>query len=368
MHSLMKKITLCMASLLVGLVLLEMGLRVLYPTPFGFVKEGVVADDMLCYRLPINFSAVVKTFNPPYKSVFTTTKFGSRTAGRYQEGLPAVLMLGDSFTLGIQVQDDETFAARVAQTFSAEGKNVNVLNFGTLGYNPFQYLLLLNRTIAQFSVRSVVVNLYVSNDVVLPQDNQERDCVITVVDGYLVSADWKNKSLFFKLRTLFHRNTQVYNFVSNQLVRSEWVRKVLFLIGFAVNNPENPEALLFQNTSKSEEYYTTTFSVIDALDELTKRYNASLVLMLIPSKYHVDKELWKVFWQKHGGNTPVPDSSIPFERIKAYAQGKNMTVVDLYEIFMKDAVPARFFGVRDDHYNQEGHERHAEEVVKVINA
>jgi len=349
-------------SVFIGLFFLEVGLRVLYPTPFGFVKGGVVADGELCYRLPSDFSAVVNTFNPPYRTKYTTTTFGSRTAEMYEEGLPVILMLGDSFTLGIQVQDDETFAARVAQS-----TKVNVLNYGTLGYNPYQYLLLLNKTMREFPVRFVVVNLYVSNDVVLREDSPRDHCVMTVVDGYLVNADWENKSLFFKMRTFFHHHTHVYNFVSNQLMRSQWMRKVLYYGGFAVNTPENLEVLLFTNTSKSEEYYATTFSILDEMNEITKNHNATLVLVLIPSKYHVNKELWQVFWQKNGGGISLPDASIPFDRLKRSAQEKNMTVIDLYELFMQDAVPDRFFGVRDDHYNKEGHERHAEEVVKVIN-
>ena len=75
------------------------------------------------------------------------------------------------------------------------------------------------------------------------------------------------------------------------------MRKVLYYGGFAVNTPENLEVLLFTNTSKSEEYYATTFSILDEMNEITKNHNATLVLVLIPSKYHVNKELWQVFWQ-----------------------------------------------------------------------
>lgn len=51
-------------------------------------------------------------------------------------GMLRILMLGDSFTFGFPVNDEETFAHLIEQGLRARGYPVEVINGGVSGYSP----------------------------------------------------------------------------------------------------------------------------------------------------------------------------------------------------------------------------------------
>ena len=356
-----------LASVIFWLILFETGLRVFYPTPFGFVQGGVVADNNLCYVLSKNFSSVIKTFDGQYSSIFSTTEYGSRTTGNINLNKQTILMIGDSFTLGVQVDDNQTFSSQTYANLMKSGQTFNVLNFGVLGYNPYQYLIMINKTIINFNTKYVVVNFYVTNDfVTLADDPRTNDCQITVINGYLTTKNWKNTSLFFKTRAYLHTHTSTYNFLSNLVMNMPLTRKLLYILGISINKPEEPETLLFTQNDKGEEMYQTTFKTLNEINKLVKANNATLIIDIIPPAYHTTQSLWSTFWQKYGNNTIKPDVRMPYQRMTAYARENNITLINMYDIIVNNSNPTQYFGIRDNHYVAKGHEKHAEVLSSMI--
>jgi len=353
------KFLLFFVSVVVGLFVVEVLLRLFYPFPFGYVKGGVVADSQLCYRLPENFSTTVHTLDYPHTTGFTTTEFGTRTTGTYAKNLPTILLLGDSFTQGIQVNDNETFSS-----ISQQGlPGYNVLNYGVLGYNPYQYLLLLNKTIRQFNTSYVILNFYVANDFVLPVDDVRKGCSISEFGGYLMTSDSSARSWFFMFRQFLHHNTHVYNFLTDRL-SGQFVKKFLHVLGLSTNNPDSPEALLFVQNENADRYFENTFAVLEEIRQLAMSQNATFILVVIPARYHLLPELWNAFWKQYG-KSGQPDVIRPYKKIVEYGQQKNMTVLNMYDAFSQNS-PEQFYGIRDDHYSRKGHEKHAEILLSII--
>jgi len=84
------------------------------------------------------------------------------------EGTTRVLVLGDSVTFGVGVHAWQTFSKVLERRLQAEGRHVEVLNSGVMGYTPYnelQWYLARGRTFAP----DIVVVAFCMNDVVDPE-------------------------------------------------------------------------------------------------------------------------------------------------------------------------------------------------------
>ncbi len=94
----------------------------------------------------------------------TTNSWGCRGPEPDPNAPVRGLVLGDSFMQGYLVGDEETPPEQVRRFLREElGKEVSILNTGTLGYCPEHYYYTLKEYIGRFRPRFVVVGLY-SND------------------------------------------------------------------------------------------------------------------------------------------------------------------------------------------------------------
>ncbi len=125
-------------SLAAGLGLVELGLRAFVPS----MKAGSAArfelDADLVYRLrPSN---VVAWSSPEFTEVSHTNALGLRGAAidAKAPGEARMLAIGDSFTYGHGVGDDEAYPAVVETLLRGRGRKVRVLNAGVPGYNTDQ--------------------------------------------------------------------------------------------------------------------------------------------------------------------------------------------------------------------------------------
>ena len=106
-----------------------------------------------------------KTTNPGGPHTFD--EYGFRTGS----GLPydrSVLFIGDSFTEGFGVGDDDTFARATERALRRHGVRARSLNAGHRGFGAAQELKVLRRMLARLPVDAVVVQSFPMND---PSDN-----------------------------------------------------------------------------------------------------------------------------------------------------------------------------------------------------
>lgn len=85
---------------------------------------------------------------------------GFRADPAMQGDRPQVAVLGDSFTFGLGVEDAETFVSRL----NAGSQRGAFLNMGVPGYSTDQELLLLRRTFDLEQVDTVMLVVYLAND------------------------------------------------------------------------------------------------------------------------------------------------------------------------------------------------------------
>jgi lysophospholipase L1-like esterase len=75
-------------------------------------------------------------------------------------GVTRLLALGDSFTFGVGVPEHETYHAQAARALAAEGREVDVVNGGVVGYNLAQSLAMFQELAVKFLPDLVVYGFF----------------------------------------------------------------------------------------------------------------------------------------------------------------------------------------------------------------
>lgn len=129
---------LVVASVVVGLGVAELVLRAFVPAMAAGSAARFALDPDLIYRLaPDN---VVTWSSSEFTETSHTNALGLRgvALGAKPEGTRRILAIGDSFTYGHGVQDDETYPAVVERVLRGRGHDVEVVNAGVPGYSTDQ--------------------------------------------------------------------------------------------------------------------------------------------------------------------------------------------------------------------------------------
>ena len=99
-------------------------------------------------------------------------------------GTKRIVSLGDSFTVGYEVEGEETFSSVLEARLRAAGRQVEVLNAGVSGYGNAEECVYLERELFAYSPDLVLVSFY-QNDLV---DNVRSDLFRLDGDGKLVAG------------------------------------------------------------------------------------------------------------------------------------------------------------------------------------
>jgi lysophospholipase L1-like esterase len=154
----------------VSLVLVETALR-FYA---GYVQSRermapgfLVYDPTLGWRMAARWSG--RHVHYDFDAQYTTNAQGLRGTEWLDPaiGNRRIAFLGDSFTFGLGVNDDETFVARLQ---SGDGE-ATYLNAGIAGYSTDQQLLYLRDHLASWDLDGLVLVVYLANDLL---DNELR--------------------------------------------------------------------------------------------------------------------------------------------------------------------------------------------------
>ncbi len=146
----------------IALLLGEVLLRVIPPLGPEFILAGTSDTiDNRMFRDDVRLRVVLA----PNVAIdgFTTNALGLRgpEVQTKKSGTRRVLVVGDSFTLGLQVTDDETFPARLN---TALGPEIEVFNAGVPGYGTAQATEMMRRIAPKIEADAVLLTMYTGND------------------------------------------------------------------------------------------------------------------------------------------------------------------------------------------------------------
>jgi lysophospholipase L1-like esterase len=159
-----------------------MVLRLLVPPMAAGSAARFELDPELIYRLRPN--ATVTWSSAEFTETMRTNGRGLRgpAVGPRRPGVARLVAIGDSFTYGHGVQDDEAYPAVLARTLAARGHAVEVVNAGVPGYSTDQAYAWARRDGLALEPDLLLVGVHCSD----LSDNHERP-LYDVVDGRLMA-------------------------------------------------------------------------------------------------------------------------------------------------------------------------------------
>ncbi|HEX9944459.1 MAG TPA: SGNH/GDSL hydrolase family protein [Thermoanaerobaculia bacterium] len=259
--------------------------------------------------------------------------------GRRRAGV-RVLVLGDSFTEGVHVAEDEVFAARLERTLPGS----EVLNAGVGGYGTVQeYLYLRNEGLAHDP--DVVVLMFYDNDLV---DNclsyapglgprpyaVWRDGRVQIVDT-IDGSDYAKFTLPVPFRLELDRHSYLFNLVNSRIYQK-----------LAAQRMRRWSQADFKRTDGCGRY-PIFFGLVTRMADLLRVRGKTFALVLIPTAVDVAS-----------GSSPTQTPIVRFCAEKA------LTCVALLPRFVREhANGTRLYFATDIHWTKEGHRVAAEEVA-----
>lgn len=179
-------------GLIAGVALAEITLRLVAPQPIG--PSPLVADPLLLDHLAPGMAGTVD-LPGLYRYTFSHDAEGRRTTvPSGPDDAPTVLLLGDSFTYGMGVDDDETLASQLAARLAARGTPARVVNGGVMGKDPTYFVRLLQTRGADWPA-DVIVYVFYCNDY-----NPATEYLRLAPDSSLVAVLPENKVQGLKRR------------------------------------------------------------------------------------------------------------------------------------------------------------------------
>jgi lysophospholipase L1-like esterase len=166
------RLTLLVGGSITGLLLAELALRLAAPAGAAWLVANSPAlyDTNIFYvdsqrRLLLKPDSVGTFQTPEFHTTVRINALGLRGPELSDEPALRVLTVGDSYTLGVQVDEEETFQALLARSLTASlGRRVEVLNGGVDSHGTYDAIGQIERVSAEVSLDAVVLTFFVGND------------------------------------------------------------------------------------------------------------------------------------------------------------------------------------------------------------
>lgn len=192
------------ASVVLTLLLLELFLRLLVPQPHAIETNAYyVADPSLGFRMMPE--SVGSYFG---RIPLEVNAYGHRDDWvpiEKPKGTKRILVLGDSFTIGAGVGQDEAYPQVLEGLLRRRDPAIDVINAGVGGWEPFQYAEYLETEGVAFEPDLVIVGFFVGNDA-YDQTSRPEEVSRTAVGGRRVLRDSADRPLAASLVFLYQHS------------------------------------------------------------------------------------------------------------------------------------------------------------------
>lgn len=294
-----------------------------------------------------------------------------------------ILVLGDSFTEGYDVNVDDLFTEILETELNRQQQHqrYEIINAGTGGYSTDQEHLFFQIEGYKYRPDIVVLMTYLTNDVyynlqpkygnyfkpLFEQSGDSLKLIETPLSQPAVSESAKN----------IFRHLALYPIVSNIILTHfptlarcmhnlGWISKSTMDVAVADPNgktyPASFEIYAKEYDASTDHAWKVTELIIGNLKRSVENTGASLVVCAIPDKFEIDSAAWTRTQSIYRVNDSIWDIHKPRKQLAAICEARDIAYIDLAQCFTatNDKVPL-YNGV---HWNEEGNRMAADCLKK----
>jgi lysophospholipase L1-like esterase len=373
-----KNALLLSASSMGMLLLIEIFLRALAPQPtysrlLSQLGSYYAASDYNTFTLKTNYVGTQPSMESSEKVSVTTNSSGLRGAELSED--PKVLMLGDSYTFGVYVNDDEIFSAAIERQMRKDGYTYQVVNAGYAdGFETDQQYVWLKHNIGKIVPKLVVLNVFLGNDIYFINPSAWYD-----VDADGLPSKWLDADLYVQPNGIL-RNTQagIATVGVQGIYRLPILRDshVCILVGRAVDK------LRFRLSGEGEGFkeealqhifgvYSERFldrearflKLLSAMDRMVRSTGAKFVVTLLPMNFMIDRDKMDLVLPRSKFRQA---ESVYYDRLSQLLASRGLPLLNI-EKAMKQGNEGPFFPANGEvHFNRRGHAFTADRIYEFL--
>ncbi len=378
----LKNLALMMISVLVVLLVCELIMRIFYGIPssemnhFSLSKSKYYQRDDEIKFVPRKNIRGVHNKKGSFSSTFQTNSRGLRDK-EYKldktEGIKRIVVLGDSFTWGYGVNNNEIYTERLESILP----NTEVINLGVTAYQLRQEITYFKREGIKYHPDIVIVG-FCLNDIWHPSIiNKDIDSNANA-GKEMISRQSNTKDSSFKLRKYLKEHiiqkSALCIFIIDRMNTNKSLIKILAymgikqpLIGF-VKLDINLTPALREYPNSLVESWETTKSELRQLKRLTADLGIRLIIAVIPTVQSIQDQTFKHTIAFSIFDTMDFDLDKPYRLLKEFAADENIEIVIPVRVFQQMHKEGRkLYLKRDMHFNAAGHDLFASAIAEYLN-
>ena len=290
-----------------------------------------------------------------FRNVANIDEFGGRRVpSRVASNLELLPMLGDSFTFGIGVEDEETFVSKLA----AQLPTFRVLNFGLPGSALHQQIQIIQFRHAELNnPRRYIIFFFIGNDF--------ADLVAEANDVT------RSQSVFWVLNDFVHDNSVIRQSFSIQFSRRVFLqlfRAVMLAYGI---EPEGSPLFNIMDqrraTYQAEAQKTVEVQLVK-LKTLQKKLGFTTMIVAIPDAHQLDDSRRQFVADGYGIPLHFLEPFRPNQLLKNVIEKEGFEFFDTTECLVKTKLGGRLYYQQDTHFRAIGHDAVARCMIAPIEA
>ncbi len=390
------RIILIIGTILIRLSLLEIAIRIFDPQ-----------SDLRRRDIFFRYEPFIGTEGIPNKNGIYATRSYKTTIELNNEGLRdydhdklnthekfRIIALGDSFTFGNGVNNDQIYAKVLEECNS----NIETINMGGPGKNPqTSFKMYMSRGL-KYEHDIVMLSLFMGRDLPTyhadennspPQWGFDSEGNFTLIGKMLsqaevdkirkskaakaLSSSSKSGSWRERISYWFVRHIQLLTFISNYRDYFSNVIKGSFLYTkiFNINEGENkgssvvPNYCMKKDSPDMDYGWRLLSKTFETMKGYASKEGAELYVVFIPFEFQSSKTLYERSIRKYGNDPSEFDLEKPNRKLAQVCESLEIPHLDLLPA-VKDAVSKGYqlYFIRDGHLNVDGHNFTAKEIYK----
>lgn len=383
----LKNLALFGVALLVSLAIGELSIRLLkpqitYSKLIELAGTYYAPSDYNTFQLKANYRGIEPSMEHPGRQVeITTDENRFRGGATLDADKKRIVVIGDSYTFGVYVNDHETYPAVLNARIGATSDKYQVINAGyTAGWETDQQYVWLKHNIEKLRPVLVVLGIFLGNDITGIDPVSWVDH-----DDKGLPGKWISSDLFVtEAGYIRNRNKGITTVGVESIYRFPVLREshLAILIAKAwdklIDKLENREAVLVGEAFDhifghyTEEFLkkeATFLKLIQAMNSLAKEHGSAFAVALLPMNVMVEKD--KVDLSATYGVSALPPQfqnaeSVYYTRLGKLLQEAGIPAIDI-ESAMKSSKRGPYFPANGEvHFNPNGHRFTAEQILQFL--